>query len=329
VADDDGAVADDSDFASWLHAILSTDDAASEVPPAAEALLRDLFEREGPVPAASANTALLLHELGLAERALATVVSDLHRTNGLRPELSVDVPPDLQAVVLSYEWLRGVHARSLHRGWGEEAKLVAEIADAVQENVSEDAGLWPVCPIHGYRLHAEVDETGPVWQCRFGKHRTASIGSLGAEPPTPEQTAVFAGLTDFGEPVDVAEQVLLAISDHDADPDSEEWMLYFDAWRALGNLVIVGPPPVALAVTAYVLDRAFSRKTLTKIGIWLIEPLLDDHIAALLDPLERMAQRYAFRVAVGATFYHGPPEYRSLRDAWREPQLAGPDLPKH
>ena len=58
-----------------------------------------------------------------------------------------------------------------------EAEAVAEVAEYMQEQL--DGECWPVCPEHDRGLHPEVRGGDAVWQCRFGDHTVAVIGSLG------------------------------------------------------------------------------------------------------------------------------------------------------
>ena len=49
----------------------------------------------------------------------------------------------------------------------------------VQEFVSElEYKIWPVCPDHGYGLHATARNGSAVWWCRVRAHAVGHIGEL-------------------------------------------------------------------------------------------------------------------------------------------------------
>jgi len=59
-------------------------------------------------------------------------------------------------------------------------ELLVQLADDLQTQVSNYGGdpVWPVCPVHGFGLHPELDEDRGVWRCRPFAHSVGYIGQL-------------------------------------------------------------------------------------------------------------------------------------------------------
>jgi hypothetical protein len=116
----------------------------------------------------------LKDQVKLAEDNVKIVLSDVDRSIGLRPRVTVDTYRT--AVRIAYDdsyTTPSVFAES-------NPQALAETADYLQKHVAEDIwSPWPVCPIHDVGVHAEVRDHAAVWWCRFGTHLVAPVGMLG------------------------------------------------------------------------------------------------------------------------------------------------------
>ena len=162
-------------FDMWLHDVAPVDDLDPGIPVAgAEQFLRDAFDRLGAISPRELQAEGLRVQMGLAQGAVALVLSDLHATTRARPVVEVRLD-DEYGVVIAY-----------NGGWTTPAFVsmrnpaaTSEIADYLQGAIMEDADVWaawPTCPTHPYGLHAEVHDEVAVWHCRAGQHSVAAIG---------------------------------------------------------------------------------------------------------------------------------------------------------
>lgn len=141
--------------------------------------LRAFFDAHGPVDREVVTLAAIEHQTALAKDAVARVLRDLHRTTKARPVVEVDVWKETTIRIT----VDGVYETpSMSEVRPNEA--VAEVADYLQAQLIERPvpGVWPVCAVHGFGLHAEMHEGVAVWRCHPGRHSVATIGVLGLRP---------------------------------------------------------------------------------------------------------------------------------------------------
>lgn len=164
-----------NDFETW-YADLTADVTAER-----RALVRPWFAslhaQHGPVTSAVASVAWALTRLNVAELAVALTLADLQRTTSWQPDVELSISDN--AVEITVDGHTRAPATTADP-W-DEATIVCEIAEIIQEDVSEwNSEVWPMCDRHGVGLHAEVQARRAVWRCRKGEHVVSEIGMLGA-----------------------------------------------------------------------------------------------------------------------------------------------------
>ncbi|MFI6296445.1 hypothetical protein ACIBEJ_32970 [Nonomuraea sp. NPDC050790] len=132
------------------------------------------LERLGVAVPADLDLRVLLTGFARLEQAVRTVGRDLHAT-GVPGRLRVCAPE------WSDGWLRveyGGRASSIGFDLGRSGDPLAEVADAAQGIVVEALWTsWPLCPEHGFGLHAN---NNAEWHCKGAKpHMVAPVGRLG------------------------------------------------------------------------------------------------------------------------------------------------------
>lgn len=176
-------------FGEWLRLISNYDPHdPGEINAGIRRWFREYFNAEGATSAELAAGALAAHQVAVVADALATVLSDLHRTTAERP-----------AVVVEEDARMGVRI-AIDGGYGgnpvwgvEQPAVLAEVAEYIQDQlqgVAIDGNLriWPDCSQHNVGLHAEVYDGRAVWWCRLGNHELAPIGQLETTNPGHERS---------------------------------------------------------------------------------------------------------------------------------------------
>jgi hypothetical protein len=116
-----------------------------------------------------------LGQLAFAERVLAVVLGDLHRTTPLRPDVTVDECNHAVRITINGNFTTPALSVAPY----EVTAGFVEVAAYVQDNVCDDTGaIWPVCPFHGFGLHPQIDAGRAMWWCRPRDHPIAAIGEL-------------------------------------------------------------------------------------------------------------------------------------------------------
>jgi hypothetical protein len=119
----------------------------------------------------SAQQALDIEQVSMAEGALARVLDDIHRTTALRPSVSVRYFYGV--------WIRvddGYEGSSLEAP--DPQTMLQEVANYMQDFVMSDNTVWPTCSAHQTGLHADLIDGVAVWRCQYGDHTVAVIGQL-------------------------------------------------------------------------------------------------------------------------------------------------------
>jgi hypothetical protein len=114
-------------------------------------------------------------QVKLARENVDVVLTDIHRTTDVRPEVLVD---SFRSVVrIAYG--SGFTTPSVRATANPQA--LVETADYLKDQVVEDVwSPWPVCPLHEIGgVQAEVHDGVAVWWCRFADHLVAEVGQLG------------------------------------------------------------------------------------------------------------------------------------------------------
>jgi hypothetical protein len=166
-----------ADFETWLDQVARRDELEPGVRPAgAERLLREIFDRRGPISVQELRAEGQEIQMGLAQAAVSLVLRDLHATTKARPNVELRHDEEYGLVV------------TYNGGWTTPATMsmqnpeaTCEIADYLQGEIVADREVWtawPTCPRHGNGLYAQVHEDAAVWHCRTGSHRVAAIGQL-------------------------------------------------------------------------------------------------------------------------------------------------------
>jgi hypothetical protein len=164
-----------ADFERWLSQVTPRDDLDPGLRPAgADRLLREIFERRGPISFEELHAEGREIEMDLARHAVRLVQHDLHATGRARPNITTSHDDEYSLIVMyNGGWTTPAMTSMQH------PQSTCEIADYVQGEIVEDIGAaWPTCPSHRSGLHAETDGAEAIWYCRTGKHRVAAIGQL-------------------------------------------------------------------------------------------------------------------------------------------------------
>ena len=112
------------------------------------------------------------HRLDLAREVVSVVLNDLHRTTDRRPNVELDLVLGAIRIQVDGNFTTPSMFAVDH------AAALAEVASYMQEQLSENAWMWPVCETHDVGLHAEVHNAKAVWWCNLGQHERARIGEL-------------------------------------------------------------------------------------------------------------------------------------------------------
>jgi hypothetical protein len=172
-----------ADFVAWYVSIVEPD--LGEAWPVDEKRQREEFLRRwflkfydahGPVPKEVVLAEFVVDQVRLAAENVAIVMPDIERSSGLRPIVAVDNYMSL--VRISFN---GGYTTPSVWAW-ENPEALVEVADYLQEQMMNDAGVWPSCPAHTQVLLPEVHGDAAVWWCRTGDHTVARIGDLGRRP---------------------------------------------------------------------------------------------------------------------------------------------------
>jgi hypothetical protein len=163
-----------TDFEDWYSAMDVSDDVRSRYRP----WFLQLFRDHGQVTKDVARVAYRLDQLAAAEIAVGTVVEDLHRTTGLRPQVRVDDIDGIVRITVG----GGYTTPSVDALPTDERETLLQVAGYVQhEFMSSRMLVWPTCPVHDFGLHPELLDGLAVWRCRPGGHTVGKIGELLAE----------------------------------------------------------------------------------------------------------------------------------------------------
>lgn len=115
-----------------------------------------------------------------ADVALAKVVRDLGQLESPPEGLRIALTDDYVHVATSGDRFTCDIDPEL-----DDARLLVQVADAVQEQVSYGIGdpVWPVCVAHNFGLHPETRSGRAVWVCRPRHHVVSTIGELCPREP--------------------------------------------------------------------------------------------------------------------------------------------------
>ncbi len=166
-----------ADFQTWLNQVAPADELDPGVRPAgAVQLLRQIFDRRGPISVQELHSERQTIQMDLAQGAVALVLRDLRATTKARPNVELRHDDEYGLVVTH------------NGGWTTPAMMsmqnpqaTCEIADYLQGETVEDSEVraaWPTCPTHRNGLYARVHDDSAVWFCRTGNHPAAPIGAL-------------------------------------------------------------------------------------------------------------------------------------------------------
>jgi hypothetical protein len=166
-----------SDFKTWLDQVAPPDELDPGVPAAGAArLLRQIFDRRGPITVDELRAEEQRFQMELARDAVVLVLRDLHATTDARPDIELRFD-DEYGLIVSY-----------NDGWTtppmssmQDPEATREIADYLQGEIVEDSAVWtawPTCPTHHNGLYAQLHNDAAVWYCRTGDHAVAAIGYL-------------------------------------------------------------------------------------------------------------------------------------------------------
>lgn len=166
-----------ADFETWLERVAPSDELGPGVRPAgAEQLLRQIFDRRGPISVQEVHLEGQKIQMDLAQGAVALVLRDLHATTKARPNVELRYDNEYGLIV------------TYNGGWTTTAivslqnpEATCEIADYLQGEIVEDSEVWtawPTCPTHRNGLYAQAHNDAALWYCRTGNHPVAAIGQL-------------------------------------------------------------------------------------------------------------------------------------------------------
>jgi hypothetical protein len=166
------------EFEVWYRLVVADDDQPHDMPEPDQGLrawLQALFQSHGPVSTEVVQVAFVLDQVALADRAVASVLGDLHRTSSFRPKVNVDdVDGSIRITVNGSYTTPSMSAAPFDVAAG-----IVEVADYLQEKVIDNAGpVWPVCPWHGFGLHPQVNVGRAMWWCRPLDHPVSVVGEL-------------------------------------------------------------------------------------------------------------------------------------------------------
>lgn len=165
------------DFDMWLNQVAPLDEFDPGVRPAgAEKLLREIFDRRGPISVQELRAESRSLQMDLAQDAVALVLRDVHATTKARPNVEIR-HDDEYGLIVSYDGNWTTPAMMAMKN----PEATCEIADYLQGEIVEDSAVWtawPICPTHRNGLYAQVHDDAAVWYCRTGTHSVAAIGQL-------------------------------------------------------------------------------------------------------------------------------------------------------
>jgi hypothetical protein len=170
-----------ADFERWLCEVAPADEqdlGARAVD--AERVLREVFDRRGPIFVEQLSAHWLQIQMDLAQRAVVLVLRDLHATTNLRPDVDLRQDEEFGPIVSYNGGFTAPDFMSVAR-----PEATCEIADYLQAWIVDDAAVWtawPTCPRDGDGVHAKVHAQAGVWYCTIGKHGLAEIGQLTRSP---------------------------------------------------------------------------------------------------------------------------------------------------
>jgi len=164
-----------ADYDAWLAEVAPTDPQDPGVRPAgADAFLRDVFDRLGPVSREVLRTEGERVAIQLATQAVELVLHDLRVTTIARPTITV-LSDETGALIVTYD---GSHSTPVMMSM-RHPEATCEIAAYLQSEIAEDLWTaWPACRAHGSGLHPMHADGDAFWYCRAGNHQVAAIGGL-------------------------------------------------------------------------------------------------------------------------------------------------------
>jgi len=168
-----------TDFDRWLRRVTpESSDGTALISGSWLRWMRDVYRRDGPLERDELEALSLRAIITTVELALPTVLDDVERVRGVRPDM--DVVSD-DAVRIRY--LRGAASSEEPPGGlstPSQLEALVAVADAVLDLLADDERLVPLsCPEHDFGLHPHADESRAVWRCHPGDHVVAEIGRLG------------------------------------------------------------------------------------------------------------------------------------------------------
>ena len=108
----------------------------------------------------------------LVRWAVGVVECDV-RAAGFHPTLAVT--EDETGV---YVWVDRGSYGNVFDGLEDRTELLAEVAQVIQVDITDQKRVWPLCAEHDRGLHAEVIDREAVWRCHAGPHVVARVGEL-------------------------------------------------------------------------------------------------------------------------------------------------------
>ncbi|MYW01227.1 hypothetical protein [Streptomyces sp. SID3343] len=168
---------DEALFAAWLDQLTEgpcMDVDFYDTEPGDHDWLRAIHRAHGAISAARTREVLEGHRRAAAARSLVLVLKDLGRTGGPTDPGLEDERVGVPHVLLGSTALVNLDA----------VESLCETADAMQELLATQRHLvWPLCPSHGFGLHARIVDGRAQWICAAKEHTVAAIGSLGLGRP--------------------------------------------------------------------------------------------------------------------------------------------------
>lgn len=168
----------DAAFDKWLHNISpeSLEDGAF-IPAAWQAWLRELFDREGPLPRQEVEGLAVRDLKNVAELSLAVVLGDVEAATGKRLVMEIVDDEGLRVRYVENEYIAHEAPEGLSTidRSGMLVAIAESVLDVLQRATAEDL---PRCADHEDALAPRMERNRPYWWCSRGGHSVAEIGEL-------------------------------------------------------------------------------------------------------------------------------------------------------
>jgi hypothetical protein len=163
------------DYASWLRQVgpPGAGDPGAR-PLGADRLLRQVFDRLGPISVDELRREVNQEAMGLARTAADRVRHDVQATIDAHPVIEVRDDDDYGPIVSYNGGYTTAPFQSLRH-----PEATCEIADYLQGEIVQDVwAVWPICPAHQCGVDARPSDGEAYWYCRAHNHQVAVIGQL-------------------------------------------------------------------------------------------------------------------------------------------------------